>query len=224
MLFAASRRTKRGAADRCRVPRQPLQELGLKIKRWLPQRLKPTLLPKTAEVAEAVRDLRGARHQAADPLVRRGAYSSAILEIAVGLMIRSRRVAATSGRRPSAHLQDTPSHTDGHTAQNDYKEFWALCDFVCPGELGALSSFARDTSPIDAGAQRVQELLAARRRAPLLTEPFVQRREESLLSACHLPELAFPPGVGRVSAKRAPHRSMSWPTQEHLLVRRRHRR
>ena len=188
------------------------------IKRWLPQRLKPTLLPeKTAEVAEAVRDFARCPPQKLLILSYDAArIQSAILETAaVGLMIcdEGHKLKACGGNQTVDALRRICKTRrvilTGTPLQNDYKEFWALCDFVCPGELGALSSFARDfASPIDAGAQpraSAQELLAAREaqaRLRLLTEPFVQRREKSLLSTLLPPrtELALFPRLSRVQS------------------------
>ena len=169
------------------------------VKRWLPNRLRAILLPeKTSEVAEALRDFVRCPPQKLLILSYEAARIHAdTLEAAnVGLMIcdEGHKLKASGGSQTVDALKRISKVRrvilTGTPLQNNYDEFWALCDFVSPNELGSLHSFHHAFArPMEVGKQphaRADEVEAASEaQAGLraLTDPFLQRRDRSVLSS-----------------------------------------
>ena len=175
------------------------------FKRWLPQRLKPALLPMGAgggSAADAARDF----VRCVQPPVLIVSYDAlrthaeVLAEAPIGLLVcdEGHRLKSSAGsltidalnrftRARKIILTGTPM-------QNDLSEFWAMCNFVAPQELGSLAAFnAAYAGPINAGRERAassadrEHASAATERLRELTEPFVLRRDTSVLRAL-LPE------------------------------------
>ena len=122
-------------------------------------------------------------------------HCAALEKAGIGLLIcdEGHRLKATGGNQTiDALLRIGRARRvilTGTPLQNNLHEFWALGEFVAPGELGPLSSFSHDiAAPIDAGRQPgasgaacgAAEAATARLRS--LSEAFVHRRDASVLS------------------------------------------
>ena len=172
------------------------------VKRWLPQRLRATLLPPSPQAAaQAVSDFCKCPPQqlliCSYEAVR--THVDALASAPIGLLVcdEGHRLKSSSGNQTVDSLKRLGRARrvilTGTPMQNQLKEFWALADFVCPGELGELSAFnARIAAPVDRGRQggaspaEREAAEAASERLRMLSEPFFQRRDSSVMRK-HLP-------------------------------------
>ena len=170
------------------------------VKRWLPQRLRPTLLPPgdPASAAEAVRLFATVPPQQLLILSYEAvrAHVDALETAPIGLLVcdEGHRIKAAAGNQTIDALKRlVPSRRvllTGTPLQNDLSEFWTMCDFVNPGALGSLAAFSREyATPIARGRQpnastaEREHADEAMQRLRELTDRFVQRRGSAVLAA-----------------------------------------
>ena len=170
------------------------------VKRWLPQRLRPTLLPPgdPASAAEAVRLFATVPPQQLLILSYEAvrAHVDALETAPIGLLVcdEGHRIKAAAGNQTIDALKRlVPSRRvllTGTPLQNDLSEFWTMCDFVNPGALGSLAAFSREyATPIARGRQpnastaEREHADQAMQRLRELTDRFVQRRGAAVLAA-----------------------------------------
>ena len=121
-------------------------------------------------------------------------HAAALSSAPIGLMVcdEGHRLKSSAGNKTTDALRLMRGAKrvllSGTPVQNDLEELWAMCDFACPGALGALASFratfvAPTTAGRQAGASEEQRALADARNEELkqLSERFVLRRDQSLL-------------------------------------------
>ena len=191
--------TERGVIRKALIvcPASLAKNWDKECRRWLPQRLRPTLVPPgVSAAAEAVRtwctwhqQLMILSYEAVRTHVQQ-------LEAApIGLLIcdEGHRIKSAQGNQTIDALKRLRARRvilTGTPLQNDLTEFWAMCDFVSPNALGSLSEFnSAIATPIsigrlpDATPHQRERAEAAAESMRELSEVFVLRRDASVLAS-----------------------------------------